>query len=142
MPVPSESSSPPPPEPSPGGLAGSLRDLWCDAQEYAAARWALFQLEAQRAAGHFTRVAIAAAVVLLGAAVGYVALWAVVLIFAARQWCGGDFLPPVAVMAGVHLLAAGLAAWWLVRRGKGQALFNATRREFQEDQQWLNRRTP
>lgn len=140
MSVPFEPSVPPPPPQ--GGLAGSVRDLLRDAQEYASARCALFQLEARRAAGHFTRVAVAAAVALLGAGIGYVALWAVLVIFAARQWCGGDFLPPVAAMAGVHLLAAGAAVWWLARRGKGQALFTETRRELKEDQQWLNRRTP
>lgn len=134
--------SPPPPPSSSGGVIGGIRDLLGDVTEYVSARWSLFTLEAKEATGHVSRLILAVIVTLIGVAVGYVALWATILIFIAQQWCDDNYLFPVAGMAAFHLLAAGGAVWWLLKRGLGQTLFTATRREFKEDHQWLNRQRP
>jgi uncharacterized membrane protein YqjE len=110
--------------------------------DYLRARGALFGLEASAAAGHFGRVAAAVLVVLLGGVLTYLIVWIMIVLWAARRWAGGDVLPPLAVAAAVHALAAGAAVWWLVARGRNQELFPATRAEFAEDQKWLHHPKP
>jgi|GEM_PF-2469379 len=138
-------SSPPPDPAAPGpppresaGLIEGLRETLRAALHHAHLRWALFGLEAAEAAGHLRSAALAAAVAVIGSSLGYVTGWAVVVLWAARRWAGGDLLPPLAVMAGVHLLAALGALWWLVARGRSRDLFAASRAEFAEDQKWLH----
>ena len=73
-------------------------------------RWALFGLEAGQAAGYFGRVAVAVGGVVVAGGLGYLAGWGVIIVWSARRWAGGDVLPPLAVMAGLHVLAALMAA--------------------------------
>lgn len=126
----------------PAGLRDSLREMARSALRHLQLRCALFGLETAEAAGHLCRVAAAAALALVGGALAYLTGWAWLVIWAARRWAGGDLLPPLGVMAGVHALVALGAVWWLVARGRNPALFAATRAEFEEDQKWLHHRNP
>jgi len=101
-------------------------------------RLALFGLEMREAAGHGQRVVMAAMVVVVAGLLGYVAGWAVFVLWGARRWAEGDVVPMLAVMAGVHGLAALGALWWLVARARRRQFFTATRAEFAEDQKWLH----
>jgi uncharacterized membrane protein YqjE len=140
MPVPPPSTDPAgfaPPPPEPAGVVGGAREMLRAVLHHAHLRWALFGLEAVQAGGHLGRVALAVAVLALSGGLGYLTAWAVVILWAARRWAGGDLLPPLAVMAGFHLLLALGAGWWLAVHGRRRELFAATRAEFAEDQQWL-----
>jgi len=105
-------------------------------------RCALFGLEASAAAGHVGRMVVAVAVAVVGGGLAYLTGWAVLVLWAARRWAGGDLVPPLAAMAGVHLLAALGAAWWLAVKARHRELFAATRAEFAEDQKWLHHPNP
>jgi len=126
----------------PAGLKDGLRELLRSVVEHARLRWVLFEIEASEAAGQLGRVVAAAVVVLAGTALAYVSAWAALVVWAARRWTDGDLAPPLAVAAGVHAVAAGLAAWWLVSRSRRRPIFPATRAEFAEDRKWLNRPHP
>lgn len=130
------------PRGEPAGLKDGLGELLQSVAEHARLRWVLFEIEASEAAGQLGRVAAAAVVVLAGGGLAYVSAWAAVLVWAARRWTEGNLAPPLAVAAGVHAVAAGLAGWWLVTRSRRQPMFPATRAEFAEDHKWLNRPHP
>lgn len=127
---------------APAGIRDTVREMAQTALRHLQLRCALFGLETAEAAGHLCRVAAAAALALVGGALAYLTGWALLVIWAARRWAGGDLLPPLGVMAGVHALAAVGAVWWLAARARNPALFTATRAEFEEDQQWLHHRNP
>lgn len=104
---------------------------------YLRLRWALFGLEAKMAVGHLGRIVLAVVVVVVSGGLAYVAGWGALIMWAARCWTDGDPVLPLAVAAGLHAVAAGVAGWWLKTRGSAAALFPETRAEFQEDQKWL-----
>jgi uncharacterized membrane protein YqjE len=124
------------------GIKESLRDLARCGLQYVHLRGALFGLEAGEAAGHLGRVAAAVGVILFAGVLAYVSGWVILVLWAARRWAGGDPLPPLAVMTGVHVLAVAGAVWWLAARARRRPLFPATRAEFEEDQKWLHHRNP
>ncbi len=125
-----------------GGVVWEVRELARLVWGHVQLRWALFGLEAGQAAGYFGRVAVAVVVVVVAGGLGYLAGWGVVIVWSARRWAGGDVLPPLAVMAGLHVLAALTAAWWLAARRRHPELFAATRAEFAEDRSWLHPKNP
>lgn len=145
MSSPDESSLPPAPGSAPRETAGvteSVREMARGALRHLELRCSLFGLEASMAAGHVGRVVAAVAVVLIGGGLGYLTGWAALVVWAARRWAGGDLVPPMAVMAGVHVLAALGAGCWLAVRWRNPALFAATQAEFAEDQKWLRHPKP
>ncbi len=125
-----------------GGVVWEVRELARLVWGHVQLRWALFGLEAGQAASYFGRVAVAVGVVVVAGGLGYLAGWGVVIVWSARRWAGGDVLPPLAVMAGLHVLAALMAAWWLAARRRHPELFAATRAEFAEDRSWLHPKNP
>lgn len=125
-----------------GGVVGEMRELARLVWGHLQLRWALFGMEAGQAASYFGRVAVAVGVIVVAGGLGYLAGWGVVIVWSARRWAGGDVLPPLAVMAGLHVLAALMAAWWLAARRRHQELFAATRAEFAEDRSWLHPKNP
>ncbi len=125
-----------------GGVVWEVRELVRLVWGHLQLRWALFGLEAGQAAGYFGRVAVAVGVIVVAGGLGYLAGWGVVILWSARRWAGGDVLPPLAVMAGLHVLAALTAAWWLAAGRRHQELFVATRAEFAEDRSWLHPKNP
>jgi len=135
---PLDSTTPGLPPREPAGVKETVHEFVREILEYLRLRCALVALEAAAAGGHFGRVALAAAVVLLGSALAYVTGWVVVVLWVARRWAGGDVIPPLAAMAGLHLAAAVAAGWWLVARSRKQALFPATRAELEEDRKWMH----
>lgn len=126
----------------PAGIRDTVREMARTALRHLQLRCALFGMESAEAAGHLCRVAVAAALAVIGGGLAYLTGWSVLVILAARQWTGGDLLPPLAVMAGLHALAAVVSVWWLAARGRNPRLFAATRAEFEEDQKWLRHRNP
>jgi uncharacterized membrane protein YqjE len=133
-------AGPPPREPA--GIKESVRDLLRSGLQYLQLRGALFGLEVADATGHLGRVVAAVGVILFAGVLAYLTGWAVLVVWAARCWAGGDLLPPLAVMTGVHVLAVAGALWWLTARARKRTLFPATRAEFAEDQKWLHRPNP
>lgn len=140
--VPPQHPSADPPPREPAGIKESGRDLLRSGLQYLQLRSVLFGLEAADAAGHLGRVVAALGVILFAGVLAYLTGWAVLVVWAARRWAGGDLMPPLAAMTGVHALAVAGAAWWLVARARRRPLFPATRAEFAEDQKWLHRPNP
>lgn len=141
VPPPAPSAAGPPPR-EPAGIKESVRDLLRTGLQYLQLRGALFGLEAADAAGHLGRVVAAIGVILFAGVLAYLTGWVALVVWAARRWAGGDLVPPLAVMTGVHALAVAGAVWWLVARARRRPLFPATRAEFAEDQKWLHRPNP
>jgi uncharacterized membrane protein YqjE len=138
------SGSPGPDSPSrpPAGLKENVLELLHGGVQHVRLLATLFSLEASAAGSQLGRLAVAVVVFLFGAGLAYVAGWVALVVWMARHWAGGDFVPPLATAAGVHALVAAAAAAWIALRGRKQPFFPATRAEIAEDQQWLRHPKP
>ncbi|HSJ03526.1 MAG: phage holin family protein [Verrucomicrobium sp.] len=121
------------------GVTGTLRRLLAAVVTYAEARFELACVEGKGALGLVIKLALAAFAGLLFTVIAYVLFMFAFVDWVATHWWSGHYAPAASIIAVGHLIAAAGLALWAARAASQSkdSLFHATRREFNQDKQWL-----
>ncbi len=118
-------------------VSESFRALVHSAWNYLEARLIIARVEGRDALRVGLGVVGLAVAVLLSLTVAYVGAMIALALWITDTSDNGSVLPAIVALIVGHLLLAVLCAWRATRTVRNRRLFHATRKEFMEDQRWL-----